>query len=98
MILSCPFCGSIPTLVYRQHFKEYFVACSNKSCQAMVGRIWRVLSKSEWIKLNVEQILQELKDEGIAVSGLVCKTKQEAIDRWNRSKDRIEVKLKEVII
>jgi hypothetical protein len=76
MILSCAFCGSTPTLIYRKTFKEYFVACSDKSCQAMPGRIWGGPENNKFIS----------------------RTKQEAIDRWNRIAVRKEVKLEERII
>lgn len=40
MILTCPFCGSKPVLVYRKLFKEYFVHCTNKECATLVGRMF----------------------------------------------------------
>ena len=28
----CPFCGAIPTLVYEDNFKKWWIACNNDKC------------------------------------------------------------------
>jgi len=39
-ILTCPFCGESPVLIYRKAFREYFVACQKRGCEAFCGRLW----------------------------------------------------------
>lgn len=36
-LLTCPFCGGNPEMVYRQGFREYFVKCTNDDCRSNAG-------------------------------------------------------------
>jgi hypothetical protein len=36
-LLTCPFCGGDPEMIWRSGLKEYFVKCTNDDCRSNAG-------------------------------------------------------------
>jgi hypothetical protein len=73
-ILTCPFCGSDPTVIYRKIFKEYFVQCDNPKCQCIQGRNWgtptilfcnKLDAINNWNDRRINRWASEVKERSI---------------------------------